>query len=100
MKGVKKVFKVDQLKKLNVPSMKDTEVKVVYPILIDRFPDIREYLPDYPPKTFPERDYLWTVFSTHKPSEAKSYVDVAIKKQVESTKKEKKDAIEILPSIL
>lgn len=40
------------------------------------------------------------MFSTLKPDEAKEYVEQAIKRQVEQTKKEKRDAVEILPSIL
>ena len=68
MRGEKKVFKADELAKLNVPSMKETEVKVLYPILLQRFVDIRSYLPNYPQKTFPERDFLWNIFSTLLPT--------------------------------
>lgn len=54
MKGMKKVLKVDELKKLNVPTMKETEVKVLYPTLMSKIPELKEYIPDYPEKTFPD----------------------------------------------
>ncbi len=49
---------------MNVPKYEELSLKVVYDKVLDHFPDLENYFPDYDKNYLPPWDYFWSIFST------------------------------------
>ena len=62
-----------------VPYHPSLDMKQFYRDTLERKPWLIEYFPDYDKDYLPSRELFWTIYKTNYPTEAKYYIDQAMK---------------------
>ena len=67
---------------------------------MQEIPDLLKYFLDFEPGELPDREFMWTIFSTLREDAVKTIINQAIGNRALSNQEDKQELIEIAPSIL
>lgn len=85
---------------MNVPKYEELSLKIVYDKVLDRFPDLENYFPDYDKNYLPPWDYFWSIFSTLEPEFCKRLLSWAHEKRVINEENQPEETIRIWDDML
>lgn len=92
------MLKKYNIKEIHVPHYAELSVKNMYPKLIDKA-HLRMYLPDYPEKVYPEREFFYSVVGTLFPKELLDIVSKARANRSLGETRDKSELIKLTPEV-
>ena len=93
------MIKKGKIIEIVVPRFKELSVKYIWP-LVKEVNDLLEYFPDYKPKQYPDRSFMYSILATLRFDQVKSMVENARKNRALENKRDEDELVYINKELL